>query len=188
MTKRWLSFIAAFMGLAANTVSALNSPFLKLAPDESERLRERLMGKTHESGAVLLLPKQIQRTGRFLWLATHGSHVSHASHASHVSHASGTSSKSYTTPYVPPSIVPPSTVSPSTASPWSNASPTSPIKATVIKDVNFRTGPSTDSTKIKVFYPGQKILIIGIAGSWVKVNTVISGVTKTGWLSAECIK
>jgi hypothetical protein len=94
MGRKILSLMAAFLGLAANTVSALSAPFSRYAPDEIDRLKERLMSKPHTNGAVLLLPKPRLRFEKFLWLAAHGSHASHASHASHVSHASGTSHKS----------------------------------------------------------------------------------------------
>lgn len=94
MTKKMFGIIAAFVGLTANAVSALNVPFSRYVPDEVERLRRKFMSKSSSNGAVLLLPKFVQPNERFLWLAAHGSHGSHGSHASHASHASGTSHKS----------------------------------------------------------------------------------------------
>ena len=173
--------VAAFLGIAANTISALNAPFSRLLPDEGERLREKLMSKALGNSAVLLLPRSIQRYGRFLWLAAHGSHVSHASHASHashVSHASGTSSKSYT----------PSYTSPYTYSPWSYASPDYPIRADVINTVDLRKEPNISSPIIMTLNSNQEIIVVGYSESWVKVTVVVDGVTYTGWLSEGYIK
>jgi hypothetical protein len=91
MTKKLFGFIAAFAGFLVNAVSAFNSPFSRYGSDEVERIRERLINRAHNDGAVLLMPKPAQRNERFLWLVAHGSHVSHVSHSSHVSHASGIS-------------------------------------------------------------------------------------------------
>jgi len=94
MNKKYFGFIAAFLGLAANVVSAINAPFTGYTLDEVDRLHTLLLSKSQNGGAVLLMPKPLHRNEKYLWLIAHGSHVSHGSHSSHVSHASGTSHRS----------------------------------------------------------------------------------------------
>jgi len=92
MRKRVLGLIVGISAFIANIVSAISSPIPRYMPDEGERLKEKVFGKSSTEKAVLLLPKPMKQNERFLWLVAHGSHSSHASHASH---ASGTSSYNY---------------------------------------------------------------------------------------------
>jgi hypothetical protein len=62
--------------------------------------------------------------------------------------------------------------------------PTGPL-ATVLSDVNVRSGPSKDSATLSVASAGSKLAVVGQEGSWTQVTLPDGG---NGWIATRFLQ
>ena len=55
-------------------------------------------------------------------------------------------------------------------------------RATVLSDVNVRSGPGTDSTTLTVASAGSKLPVVSVEGSWTQVTLPDGG---NGWIASK---
>ncbi len=58
-------------------------------------------------------------------------------------------------------------------------------KATVLSDVNVRSGPGTDSSTLTVASAGSKLPVVGQQGSWTQVTLPDGG---NGWIASKFLQ